>query len=109
MCGIIIASLTWAFSIYLYSRLSQTNDTVNPTMLAYENFNFRKESTINGKAYYDRPFKWNNNLIDTRNKDNTMNTFTYNSKENKYKNSEKLLQQLQPIPVKPSVTLGQGI
>lgn len=26
-----------------------------------------------------------------------------------YKNSDKLLQQLMPVPVKPSVTVGQGI
>lgn len=104
--GIIIASITWGFSLYLYQKLSQNDDIVNPTMFVSDLPNVFKET------YFDKTYKqrleYGNNihksdrrLIDYKNLD-------IKSRRD-YKNSDKLLQQLQPIPLKPSVTLGQGI
>ncbi|KAF7988168.1 hypothetical protein HCN44_007662 [Aphidius gifuensis] len=75
--GIIIASITWSFSIYLYSKLSQNPNNVSPTM-------FLSQSP---------------------------KTYEFNSWLNKstFKNSDKLLQQLQPVPVEPDVPLGDGL
>lgn len=75
--GVIIASITWSFSIYLYSKLSQNPNNVSPTM-------FLSQSP---------------------------KTYEFHSWLNKstFKNSDKLLQQLQPVPVEPDVPLGDGM
>lgn len=104
--GIIIASVTWAFSLYLYLKLSQNDNIVNPTMLVSDLPDVFKESyfdqTYKQKLEYKNHIhKSDKKLIDYKNH--------YDVKSRKdYKNSDKLLQQLQPIPLKPSVTIGQG-
>ncbi|XP_076182047.1 polypeptide N-acetylgalactosaminyltransferase 35A isoform X2 [Ptiloglossa arizonensis] len=107
--GIIIASITWAFSLYLYSRLSQTTDIVNPTMLVSESSKLLKESTFDHKARNDRQLRLRDNLVSHHDKKILIDKDAYNLKGSNYKNSNKLLQQLQPVPVKPSVTLGQEL
>lgn len=107
--GIIIASLTWASSLYLYSRLSQNTNTANPTMLVLENSKLGKDSQFYHKTYSNQHLKFHNNLIAHHDKQSMIDKDTYNLRRNAYKNSDKLLQQLQPVPVKPAVTLGQGI
>ncbi|XP_076748570.1 polypeptide N-acetylgalactosaminyltransferase 35A [Xylocopa sonorina] len=107
--GIVIASLTWAFSLCLYSRLSQNTNTVNPTTFVLENSKFRKLSGFNGKTYNDQELKLHNNLIVDNGKESVIDRNIYNLKGNNFKYSDKLLQQLQPVPVKPAVTLGQGL
>lgn len=104
--GMVIASLTWAFSLYLYSRLSQNTDAVNPTMLMSENIKSLDEFTYDSKKYNA---KSHNNLMTHRDKESSMDKGGYNLKGNNFKNSDKLLQQLQPVPIKSAVTLGQGI
>ena len=105
--GIIIASLTWAFSLYLYSKLSQSTNTVNPTMLILENSKLGKESQFYRKTYNN--LKFHNNLIAHHDKQSMIDKNTYNLRRSNFKNSDKLLQQLQPVPVKSAVTLGQGM
>ncbi|XP_050575645.1 polypeptide N-acetylgalactosaminyltransferase 35A [Bombus affinis] len=107
--GIIIASLTWASSLYLYSRLSQNTNTANPTMLVLENSKLGKDSQFYHKTYSNQHLKFHNNLIAHHDKQSMIDKGTYNLRRNAYKNSDKLLQQLQPVPVKPAVTLGQGL
>nr|XP_012148376.1 PREDICTED: polypeptide N-acetylgalactosaminyltransferase 35A [Megachile rotundata] len=109
LSGMIIASLTWAFSLYLYSRLSQNTDTVNPTMLISGNGKLPNESAYNYKKYNEQSSKLHNNLIIHHDKDSMMGKDTYNLKGNNFKNSDKLLQQLQPMPIKSAVTLEQGL
>ncbi|XP_034195831.2 polypeptide N-acetylgalactosaminyltransferase 35A [Osmia lignaria lignaria] len=105
--GMVIASLTWAFSLYLYSRLSQNTDAVNPTMLISENTKLLDEFTYDRKKYNA---KSQNNLMVHRDKESWMDKGVYNLKGNNFKNSDKLLQQLQPVPIKSAVTLaGQGL
>lgn len=79
--GVVMASLTWTLSLYLYSRLSynEGNKTVDLS-LHTSNFLERIIEPINP------------------NKDTSI-----------YKNSNKLLQQLQTVPVKSAVTLGDGL
>ncbi|XP_076482440.1 polypeptide N-acetylgalactosaminyltransferase 35A isoform X2 [Bombus vancouverensis nearcticus] len=107
--GIIIASLTWASSLYLYSRLSQNTNTANPTMLVLENSKLGKDSQFYHKTYSNQHLKFHNNLIAHHDKQSMIDKGTYNLRRNAFKNSDKLLQQLQPVPVKPAVTLGQGL
>ena len=105
--GIVIASITWAFSLYLYSRLTQNDNTVNPTMLVSDLPNALKESTFDQrlKNKYE-----NNNHIHKINKEITKGKEYYDFISKKeYKNSDRLLQQLKAVPVKPAVTVGQGI
>ena len=67
LLGIIIASLTWAFSLYLYSRILQNLDI--------------ESSTVNEAHELTKSL---------------------------YENSEKLIQELQSVPVKSSMNLNQG-
>lgn len=76
LSGIIIASITWSFSIYLYSKLSQNQNNINPTMYLSQQ---------------------------------SSKTYEYNNKNNLYKNSDKLIKQLQPVIVEPIVPLGDGL
>lgn len=91
MSGIIIASITWAFSLYLYSKLSQNANTANPTMLVAEYTIPLEESVFHQKIIHD-------NRISIHDKE----------KMGMKKNSDKLIQQLQPVPIKPSEVLGNG-
>lgn len=106
--GIIIASLTWTFSLYLYSRLSQ-NNTVNPTMIVLENSKLGKEFEFYRKIYTNKDLRLHNNLIIHHNKENTIDKNIYNLKGNNFKNNDKMLQQLKSISMKSAVTLEQGI
>ena len=104
--GIVIASVTWAFSLYLYSRLSQNVDIANPTMFISDLPNPLKESTFDQRS---RQRQDHNNYVNKMNKELIGGKEQYDLKPKKdYKNSEKLLQQLKPVPVKPAVTIGQG-
>jgi len=96
-----IASLTWAFSLYLYSRLSQNTIIANPTMLAPD-ISFRGENN-------DKKFMLRDNVVISHD-EALASKRAYNLKSVKdYRSNELLLQQLQPVPVKPAVTLDQGI
>ncbi|XP_014204346.1 polypeptide N-acetylgalactosaminyltransferase 35A-like [Copidosoma floridanum] len=103
--GIVIASITWGFSLYLYSRLSRNdNAIINPTMFESHEPDLFKESI------FDRPNKQrleSSNSIHNIYKD-VMGNDLYD-KKSKYTNSEKLLQQLKPVPIKLAVTLGNGL
>lgn len=103
LSGIVIASLTWAFSLYLYSRLSQNVITASPTILVPGGSN-RGESI-------DKEIMLRDNVVVARHeKQILVGKEAYNLKGNKnLRNSNMLLQQLQPVPVKPAVTLDQGI
>ncbi|KAK0078663.1 hypothetical protein PV325_002222 [Microctonus aethiopoides] len=92
MSGIIIASITWAFSLYLYSKLSQNANTANPTMLVAEYSIPLEESVFHQRIIHD-------NRISNHDKE----------KMGMKKNSDKLIQQLQPVPIKPSEVLGNGL
>ncbi|XP_008213320.2 polypeptide N-acetylgalactosaminyltransferase 35A [Nasonia vitripennis] len=105
--GIVIASVTWAFSLYLYSRLSQNDNNVNPTMFVSDLPNSLKESTFDQRI---RQRQENSNSIYKLGKELVGGKEQYDWKSRReYKNSDKLLQQLMPVPVKPSVTVGQGL
>lgn len=90
--GIIIASITWSFSLYLYSKLSQNPNNVNPTMLIPPYSNSYDMNPLLNKTILK------NNLIDSWVKDKNLHK----------KNSDKLIRKLQPVPVKPAVSLGDG-
>ncbi|XP_031848535.1 polypeptide N-acetylgalactosaminyltransferase 35A [Nomia melanderi] len=109
LSGVIIASLTWAFSLYLYSRLSQNTDVIYPTILVSDSSKLLNESTFDHKAYNDRELRLRDNLIFHDEKEVLAYKNSYGLKKSNYKNNDALLQQLQPIPVKPAVTLGQGL
>lgn len=101
--GIVIASVTWGFSLYLYSRLSR-NDINTTTIFATDVPNFIK------KSIFDRNFGLKLNTSNTIGKfynDIVRNDVFYSN--SKYKNSEKLLQQLKAVPVKSAIKLGNGI
>ncbi|XP_053975440.1 polypeptide N-acetylgalactosaminyltransferase 35A-like isoform X2 [Hylaeus anthracinus] len=107
--GIVIASITWAFSLYMYSKLSQNADIINPTMLMSESSKLMKESTFDHKIHNDRQLRLHHNMIFYDNKESMNDKNVNNLKESNFKNSNKLLQQLQPVPVKPSITIGQDL
>lgn len=104
--GVVITSITWIFSLYLYSKLSQNLNTTHPTM-------FTAEVPKNDDNLHK--FKSNRvqDQVDQKNNDNFYNKNSYNYKggreDKMYKNSEKLLKQLQPVPVIKSSTTGQGL
>ncbi|XP_034945059.1 polypeptide N-acetylgalactosaminyltransferase 35A [Chelonus insularis] len=83
--GIIVASITWAFSFYLYSKLTQNANMVNPTMLVSEYTIPLGESVFKQKILHD------------------------GEKYAMKVNSHKLLQQLQPVPIKPAASIGDGL
>jgi len=95
----VIASLTWAFSLYLYSRLSQNTIITYPTVLA---------PGVSTHDDNDREIMLRNNIVPHNEKQILIDRKIYNLKNNKDHN-DMLLQQLQPIPVKPAITLDQGI
>ncbi|XP_011647130.1 polypeptide N-acetylgalactosaminyltransferase 11-like, partial [Pogonomyrmex barbatus] len=100
LSGIVIASLTWAFSLYLYSRLTQNAITTSPTMLSLSN---HRESI-------DKEMLRDNIIIARNEKQIIIGKNAYNLKSNKdSRNNNLLLQQLQPVPVKPAITLEQGL
>lgn len=103
LSGIVIASLTWAFSLYLYSRLSQNAITASPTILVPGGSN-------HGESI-DKEIMLHDNIVLARHeKQILVGKEAYNLKSNKnLKNNNLFLQQLQPVPVKPAVTLDQGI
>lgn len=84
--GIIIASVTWAFSLYLYSKLTQNANVVNPTMLVSEYTIPLEESVFKQKIVHD------------------------NGEERigGKRNSAKLIKQLQPVPIKSAIGLEYG-
>jgi len=95
----VIASLTWAFSLYLYSRLSQNTIITYPTVLA------PGASTHDDN---DKEIMLRNNVVPRNEKQILIDRKIYNLKNNK-DHDDLLLQQLQPIPVKPAIMLDQGI
>jgi len=98
----VIASLTWAFSLYLYSRLSQNAITASPTILVPGGSNHGEN--------IDKIMLRDNVVLARHEKQILVGKEAYNLKSNKnLKNNNLLLQQLQPAPVKPAVTLDQGI
>ncbi|XP_014473131.1 PREDICTED: polypeptide N-acetylgalactosaminyltransferase 35A-like isoform X2 [Dinoponera quadriceps] len=73
LSGIIIASLTWAFSLYLYSRLSQNTITVSPTMLVPGiSSQALKESLLKHGEYSEKDIMLRDNVIIARNEKQTM-------------------------------------
>lgn len=78
-------------------------------MLVLENSKLGKESQFYRKTYNNQDLKFHNNLIAHHDKRSMIDKNTYNLRKNNFKNSDKLLQQLQPVPVKSAVTLGQGM
>ncbi|XP_076646415.1 polypeptide N-acetylgalactosaminyltransferase 35A [Halictus rubicundus] len=109
LSGVIIASLTWTFSLYLYSRLSQNNDIINPTILVSESSKSLKESSFDHKVYNDRELRLHDNLIFHDEKEALVQKGSYKLKRSSYKNSKNLIEQLESVPVKPAVTLRQGL
>jgi len=103
LSGIIIASLTWAFSLYLYSRLSQNVITTSPTILI-------PIVSKHGESI-DKDIMLHDNVIIARNEKQILaGKEAYNLKSNKnFRKNDLILQQLQVVPVKPAVTLEQGI
>ena len=104
--GIIISSVTWAFSLYLYSKLSQNVNTESSALIGTELGNSYAPRAIdeqaiklnkNGSHKFDEKAGSNWNSI---NPDNGSKFF---------KNSKKLVKQLQPVPIKPAITLDPGI
>ncbi|XP_008543065.1 polypeptide N-acetylgalactosaminyltransferase 35A [Microplitis demolitor] len=85
--GIIIASITWAFSLYLYSKLTQNSNVVNPTMLVSEYTIPLEESVFKQKIIHS--------IGDGR--------------VGIKRNSDKLIQQLQPVPIKSAIGLEYGL
>lgn len=104
LSGIVIASLTWAFSLYLYSRLSQNSIAASPTMLV-PGISIHREKEI------DKEIMLRDNIIVAHNEKQILSDKkSYNFKDNKdYRNNNLLLQQLRPVLVKPAVTLDKGI
>ncbi|XP_072761861.1 polypeptide N-acetylgalactosaminyltransferase 35A [Anoplolepis gracilipes] len=104
LSGIVIASLTWAFSLYLYSRLSQNNVAASPTMLV-SGISIQREREI------DKEIMLRDNIIVPHNEKQILSDKkAYNLDSSKdYRNNNSLLQQLQPVPVKPAVTLDEDL
>ncbi|KAM0729193.1 Polypeptide N-acetylgalactosaminyltransferase 35A [Formica fusca] len=104
LSGIVIASLTWAFSLYLYSRLSQNSIAASPTMLV-PGISIHREKEI------DKEIMLRDNIIIAHNEKQILSDKkSYNLKDNKdYRNNNLLLHHLRPVPVKPAVTLDQGL
>lgn len=102
LSGIVIASLTWAFSLYLYSRLTQNAIAVSPTILV--------PGVPNRGEGIDKEIMLRDNVVVARHEKQVLvGKEAYNVKGNKnLRNNDLLLQQLQPVPVKPAVTLDQG-
>ncbi|KYN22322.1 PREDICTED: polypeptide N-acetylgalactosaminyltransferase 35A-like [Trachymyrmex cornetzi] len=103
LSGIIIASLTWGFSLYLYSRLSQNAITTSPTILI-------PIVSKHGESI-DKEIMLRDNVIIARNEKQILaGKEAYNLKSNKnLRKNDLILQQLQAVPVKPAVTLDQGL
>lgn len=103
LLGIVIASLTWTFSLYLYSRLSQNNITASPTILV-------PGTSIHKVKEIDKEIMLHDNVVARNEKQILSDKNTYNLKVNKdNRNNNLFLKQLQPVPVKSAVTLDQGI
>ncbi|XP_012251847.2 polypeptide N-acetylgalactosaminyltransferase 35A isoform X2 [Athalia rosae] len=113
LSGIVIASVTWAFSLYLYSRLSQNTNTANPTTYVSDFSRPLKESVFDQRSNIKHDSSIVRNFEDIFYKGESNGKDAYNFKSKKkyqgFENSNKLLQQLQPVPVKPAVTVGQGL
>lgn len=107
--GIAIASLTWAFSLYLYSKLSQNASTANPTVFVSDVPHKLKESVFNQKTHWEHDAMLRDNEIYGYKKNGAGSKDPYNLKGMKnFKNSEKLIKHLQAVTVRPAVTLGYG-
>ncbi|XP_033323717.1 polypeptide N-acetylgalactosaminyltransferase 35A isoform X1 [Megalopta genalis] len=109
LSGVIIASLTWTFSLYLYSRLSQYSNLFNSTVPVSKNLKLFKEPTFDHNVYSDRALTLYDNLIVHDGKEVSVQKGSYKLKGSSYKNSKNLIQHLQPVPIKPAVTLGDGL
>ncbi|XP_043273396.1 polypeptide N-acetylgalactosaminyltransferase 35A-like isoform X2 [Venturia canescens] len=107
--GIAIASVTWAFSLYLYSKLSQNTNLINPTEKAFDVSRFLKESVFDQKNNHHHNGLVQNNNIYHFDKNDLAKDVYYSKGDNGFKNSKKLVDKLQPVPIKPSVTLGYGL
>ncbi|XP_011503505.1 PREDICTED: polypeptide N-acetylgalactosaminyltransferase 35A isoform X2 [Ceratosolen solmsi marchali] len=103
--GMVIASITWIFSLYLYLRLSQ-NVNINPTNLISDLSNPLKDITFDQNLKQEHK---NNNYIFKINNELSNNKEQYSFVLKRYKNSKKLLQQLNPFPIKPAINIGQGL
>ncbi|XP_046742412.1 polypeptide N-acetylgalactosaminyltransferase 35A-like [Diprion similis] len=105
--GIVIASVTWTFSLYLYSRLSQNTNIANPTIYVPDFARPLKESVFDQRSNDQHEAIYIQNFQDKIYKHQVSGKDPYNYKaQNDFQNSNKLLQQLQPVPVKPAVTVG---
>ncbi|XP_043498120.1 polypeptide N-acetylgalactosaminyltransferase 35A isoform X1 [Polistes fuscatus] len=81
LTGVVMASLTWILSLYLYSTLSHNEGNKNIES-SLPSFNFLQALT---------------------------NTKNFSKGINNYENSDKLLHHLQAVSLKPAVTLGDGL
>lgn len=100
LSGIVIASLTWAFSLYLYSKLSSNIITADPTTMSAPGASARGENNYRDMMLRD-------NVVIPRNEKQVLiakNVYQLNDDRDRRNN----LQHFQPIPVKPAVTLDQG-
>ncbi|XP_046614349.1 polypeptide N-acetylgalactosaminyltransferase 35A-like isoform X1 [Neodiprion virginianus] len=108
--GIVITSVTWTFSLYLYSRLSQNANTASPTIYVPDFSQPLKESVFDQRSNDQHEAIYIQNVKDKIHRHQVSGKDPYNYKaHNDFQNSNKLLQQLQPVPVKPAVTVGGGL
>ncbi|XP_046594682.1 polypeptide N-acetylgalactosaminyltransferase 35A isoform X1 [Neodiprion lecontei] len=108
--GIVITSVTWTFSLYLYSRLSQNANTASPTIYVPDFSQPLKESVFDQRSNDQPEAIYIQNVKDKIHRHQVSGKDPYNYKaHNDFQNSNKLLQQLQPVPVKPAVTVGGGL
>ncbi|XP_020283999.1 polypeptide N-acetylgalactosaminyltransferase 35A [Pseudomyrmex gracilis] len=101
LSGIVIASLTWAFSLYLYSKLSSNIITADPTTMSAPGASARGENNYRDMMLRD-------NVVIPRNEKQVLiakNVYQLNDDRDRRNN----LQHFQPIPVKPAVTLDQDL
>lgn len=112
LSGIAIASLTWGFSLYLYSKLSQNTVIVSSTVAIPEiSHQFEKSLLITRDEYNNKEVKFRNNAVISPNEQQMrFSKQVYNSKDNRYyKDNDHHLHQLPVVPVKSTITLDQGI
>ncbi|KAG7197160.1 hypothetical protein KM043_007243 [Ampulex compressa] len=77
-------------------------------MLVSDGTNLLKGPIFEHKEYNERKLRLKDNLVAHHDKDMVFDKSAYNGKgQAAYQNSNKLLQQLQPVPVQPAVTLGE--
>lgn len=110
--GVVVTSITWAFSLYLYSKLTLSPNTINPTMLEPDVMKPLEESVFDQKLNGVKEMMLHDNSVLKLSKNSAHDKNLYNVKGPKqkksYVNSDTLMRHLQPVPVKSSVVLGDG-